>query len=571
MGVALAVVILGVEVGSTGSPDPALADPVQVTTATGVERSPSWSPDGRALAYASTRDGESDVWVAQLGTGESVNRTAGSPHDEIHPRWSPEGRWISFFSYRQGGGYYLMPAAGGAHRRVADWPADEIYPAPAAWSPDGERLAYALGQRREPWIRIVALDGTESERLPLPVRPRNRVVADIVWSPDGRYLAYRRAISPIAATAELWLTDVATGESVRLTDGTYRDVSPAWGPDADALFFISDRSGSPDLWWLDLNGTGSPGPPQRMTAGMELTEVSVGPEGRRVAYARGRRIHNVYRAPIRPDASASWSDVTRLTFDEADFESIDIDRSGRLLLSSNRSGNWDIYLHPAGGGPLRRLTTDSALDAGPSWRPDGERIAYYSDRSGHRQVWLMSPDGGRPRQLTYGPTEKLYPRWSPDGREIVVAGANLSVFNVDDGSRRVLASASTGAHPAWSPDGRWVAFTVSRDGPYTLWRVPAAGGTPERLTEMSGRAPRWSPDGDKLYFLGMEEHADTVWELSLATRTVRPVTMLAGRPGHLGRIGLATDGRSIYFTWRVSRGDLWIADLRPPGRSRRTP
>jgi Tol biopolymer transport system component/tRNA A-37 threonylcarbamoyl transferase component Bud32 len=567
--VASAIVLLTLSPGPPKASVPRVANPVKVTTALGVEESPSWSPDGEALAYQSDQDGDWDIWVTQLGTSQAVNRTADSPADELHPTWSPDGRWIAFFSERDGGGYFLMPAMGGTARRVAPWPPGEVYPTPAQWSPAGTELAYALGQRSEPWIEILTLVGGENRRLPLPAMPRNNCVADMSWSPDGRMLAYRRALSPIAATAELWITKTSDGESLRLTDGSHWDSGPTWSPDSGELYFVSDRGGSRDLWRLIIGESGSPeGPPQQVTTGIELTHAALDANGQRLAYSKGRPVRNVFRAPLLADRPATWADVTQLTYDEADFESIDAGHNGQLLLSSDRSGNWDIYLLPAEGGDLQPLTTDPALDAGPRWKPDGSEVAFYSTRSGHRQLWIMPVGGGPPRQLTHGEAENWFPAWSPAGLEVVIeAGIGLSIVTVGDGAHRRLTDYGGDIFPDWSPDGRWVAFASTRDRGWGLWLIPAAGGEPERLTEREGRTPRWSTDGEQIYFLGQGESKDTVWALSLAGREVRPVTAFTGRLGELGGSGLATDGRFIYFTWQESRGDIWVADiLRERGR-----
>lgn len=561
---AVLVVIIAALVVDRGRTGFRLVDPVQVTTATGVESSASWSPDGRTLAYASTQGGDSDIWVTQPGTEEAVNRTPDNAWEDTHPRWSPDGRWIAFFSERSGGGYFVMPALGGTPRRVASWPPDGPYPGPPAWSPDGEELAFARGQTGVPWIEIVTVGSGESRRVVLPTRPRSDVVADLSWSPNDRFLTYRRAISPFAATGELWLTVPSTGQSRQLTAGIHRDISPAWSTSSSELLFISDRAGSPDLWRLGIGPHGrARGSPVQLTAGMELTDIAVRPDGRQLAYTRGRRVLDVFRAPVPTDRPVTWADVEQLTFDEADFESVDVDDRGRLLLSSDRSGNWDIFLRPADGGSLQRLTTDPELDAGPAWKPDGTGLVFYSSRSGHRQIWLMSLEDRRPQQLTYGPTEKLYPEWSPDGLQIAAGGPGLIVVSVEDGTVRRLTDAGPGAHPAWSPDGRWIAFTRAGDDPLGLYLISADGGVPKRLTDVKGGMPRWSPDGRTLYFVGRAEHSDTIWALTLETGEVRPVTSLTGRPGHLGRLGLAVDDRNLYFTWRESRGDLWVADIVP--------
>jgi Tol biopolymer transport system component len=502
--------------------------------------------------------------VTQLLTGEAVNRTADSPFDDTQPTWSPDGRWIAFFSTRDGGGYFVMPGVGGTPRKVAPWPSGEEFPSPAPWSPDGTELAYALGQRREPRIEVLTLASGESRSVLLPSRPRSNALADLSWSPDGRWMAYRRCLSPIASTAELWLTHLPDGESLQLSNGSTLDRSPTWSPDSRTLYFVSDRGGSSDLWSFHMDESGRPaGPPQQVTVGLELTHAALDAAGRKMAYTKGLLVRNVFRAALLPERPATWADVTQLTFEEVDFESVDVYSDGQLLLSSNRSGNWDIYLLPAGGGALRLLTTDPALDAGPRWKPDGAEVVFYSSRTGHRQVWIMSSDGGRARQITTGEAERWYPSWSPSGGVVVAQGSGLVVVSVEDGTERQLTDSDLDIYPDWSPDGQWIAFTSSRDGPLSLWLVPSSGGTPERILDGSGRTPRWSADSREIYFLEHGERGNDVWVLAVDSRHARPVTNLVARRGRLGRAGLATDGHHVYFTWEESRGDIWAADLLP--------
>jgi Tol biopolymer transport system component/predicted Ser/Thr protein kinase len=568
--VALAAAVAFSLAGRTRAPAaaaPSLAGPVQLTAAVGVEDFPSWSPDGRMLAYQSDQTGNWDIWVAQVSSGQPVNRTADSPADEMYPSWSPDGQWIAFFSTREGGGYFVMPGVGGTARKVASWPPADRYPVQARWSPDGTQLVWGLGQRAEPWIEILTLASGASRKLRLPVRPRNNAVVDISWSPDGRWLAYGRGLSPLAATFELWLTRASDGESVQLTDGTRKESSPAWSSDSRGLYFVSDRGGTRDLWRFTLGANAQPdGGPQQVTAGIEMTNVVVSADGRRLAYSKGRNARNAFRAPLLADRPVTWADTTQLTFDEAEVESVDVSRDGRLLVSSDRGGNWDVWTLPASGGEPQQVTADPALDAGPRWNPDGSGLVFYSSRTGHREVWTMPIGGGPARQVTRGETESYYPAWSPDGQEIVVEGAGLSVVRAQDGELRRLTSSSQDLHPDWSPDGKWVAFDSTRENPRGVWRLPASGGQAERLTKGEGSWPRWSLDGSHVYFIGHGARANNVWAVSIAGRKERPVTALTGRRGALGISALAVDARYLYFAWEEGRGDIWIAELVQPPR-----
>jgi Tol biopolymer transport system component/predicted Ser/Thr protein kinase len=546
---------------------PRLVNHVQLTAAVGVEDFPSWSPDGRMLAYESEQAGNLDIWVVQAGSGQPVNRTADSPAADMHPSWSPDGQWIAFFSAREGGGYFVMPGVGGTARKVASWPPGGVYPAQPQWSPDSTQLAFAMDQRRAPHLEILTLSSGTARKLPLPQQPRNNAVIDLRWSPDGRWFAYGRSISTFAATSELWMTRVADGESIQVTDGTRRDSGPAWPPGSGALYFISDRSGTRDLWRFELGRDGLPhGEPHQVDAGIEMAHAVFCADGTRLAYSRGRRIANAFRVALAGDRQATWADAEQLTFDEAEVESIDVSPDGRILLSSDRSGNWDVWLLPAPGAELQRLTTDAGVDAGPRWHPHGRSLLYYSSRTGHREIWTMPLGGGPARQVTSGDSESYYAAWSPDGQEIAAEGQGVFVVPAQGGPKRSLVDSRASLHPDWSPDGRWVAFDSTREGASSLWRVPASGGQLEKLTESEGCCPRWSPDGTLVYYAGLGSRANNVWSVAAGSGKERQVTALTGRRGALRGVSLAADRGYLYFAWQETRGDIWVADLVQPSR-----
>lgn len=123
--------------------------------------------------------------------------------------------------------------------------------------------------------------------------------------------------------------------------------------------------------------------------------------------------------PILSDRVATWDDAEQLTFDQAFVEFVDISPDGkRIVLSSDRSGNPDLWIMPTDGGEMTQLTTDPTPDWFPSWSPDGSEIAFYAYRSGNRHIWVMPAGGGVARQVTLGESEDYHPVWSPDGERI---------------------------------------------------------------------------------------------------------------------------------------------------------
>jgi Tol biopolymer transport system component len=542
---------------------PRLTNAVKLTTALGVEDFPSWSPDGRALAYQSDQAGNWDIWVTQVGSSEAINRTADSSDFDGYPAWSPDGQWIAFFSSRDGGGYYVMPGVGGTARKVVSWPAKVLTTTTAQWSPDSSQLAYPQDQGTGPSIEILTLTSGASRRLSLPMRPRNNAVLDIRWSPDGRWLAYRRTGSEVAATAELWLTRVADGKTMQLTDGTKREWSPGWSADSRSLFFLSTRGGSSDLWRFILDRNGNPsGEPQQITAGAEMINAVFSADGKKLGYSKGRLVEmfsglRSWRIVLQRGRTSNSSLLMRQISNRWMYLATDALFSVRTDPETGICGRCPPAAESCNKSPGILLWTPA-----PRWKPDGKELVFYSNRTGHRQIWIMPLDGGPARQLSKDEAETVYPSWSPNSLEIVAEGTPLQAFAVGNGQRRILLNEN--AHsPEWSPDGRSVLILLNRDGALGLWRIPATGGQPERLSKGEAAIGRWAPDGRQIYFVGWGAQANNIWQIALSNREERPLTALVGKRGQTGGAGLATDGKYLYFTWEESVGDIWAADIIP--------
>jgi Tol biopolymer transport system component len=537
---------------------PRLTNPVQLTSAIGVEAFPTWAPDGRTLAFQAS----GDIWVTSVEQGQPFNRTADHGGIDTAPSWSPDGRQLAFLSDRDGdSAVFVMSPLGGTSRRVGTFggPARSLQ-----WLAGGTKLGASItsGDLGVDFAEVLTVSTGETRRVPLPGRRSGRF--HLRWSPDERYVAYVAALDPSNEVTQLWVLRIADGEATPVTDGLMRDLSPSWSIDSNTLYFVSNRGGSMDLWRLEMDVGTPKGEPERVTAGVGMRQAVFSPDGTRLAYVKGERVANLWSVPILDDRPATWADAAQLTFDEAYIEFVDVSPDGmRLLVSSNRSGNQDLWSLPAAGGEMQRLTTDLSPDWDPHWSPDGQQIAFYSNRSGNRDIWVMPTAGGAARQLTRHEGSDLLPAWSPDGTELVFlsdrsGNIDLWVLSVDTGEARRLTS---GAYSAWSPSGRWVAFT-SMMSP-GLWRIPATGGDPELLSERGGPAPRWAPNEQEIYFLNTTRDGNdgNVWAVSPEDRAERAVTDLSRRAGLLGATALATDGRYLYFSWGSNSGDIWVMDV----------
>ena len=551
---------------------PRLVDPAQVTVAVSLEDYPSWSPDGRTLAYESNESGSWDIWVTQVGGGPPVNRTPDHEGEDRYPSWSPDGRHIAFWSDRDGGGYYLMPALGGSAQRVATTAGPGApYHSPPQWSTDGKELAYVTyepaGPRYEPFVEIASVVTREVRRIRLPGTQECRL--DLSWSRDGRYLAYVDAAWQIAETTQLRVLRLSDGKSALITDDRANVRGPTWSLDGRSLYFSANRAGPSDLWQQRMGDGGLPvGTPRQVTTAVEVRHAGFSRDGTRIAFSKGRWVSNVWRVPIPAGRPATWADAEQMTFDQAYIEFVDVSPDGRrLLFSSDRAGNQDIWTMEVGKETLR-LTSDPAPEWAPRWSPDGKAISFYSSRSGDREMWVMPAASGAPRQLTHAPGLDAGWSWSPDGHWITfrserTGNSEIWIIGSDGSGERQLTDDPAGDYcPVFSPDGRWIAFSSTRGGALEIWRMPAAGGPAERVSRLAAASPNWSRDGSRLY-LGANDSPPRLWEVSLADHKERVVADLSGRRGSLGLGAPATDGKSLYFPWRNDVGDIWVMDVRP--------
>ena len=237
---------------------PRLLNPRQITFDAGAESNPSASEDGRLVAYTSSQSGGPDIWVTQLGGGESINRTPDDQAEDFFPTVSPDGSQIAFLSLRDGGmGTFVMPTLAGRPRKVQDNGTNFRY-SRAQWSRDGTRLTYAVSDTDTIYVETRTLPSGKPRRIALPGRGRGRF--DLSWSPDERFVAYVDAPGPDSPVTQLWLLGLEDSEVIPLTDGRASDRTPSWSPDGRAIYFVSNRGAARiygssastvrESWWV---------------------------------------------------------------------------------------------------------------------------------------------------------------------------------------------------------------------------------------------------------------------------------------------------------------------------------
>jgi Tol biopolymer transport system component len=461
---------------------------VPLTTLPGVERYPSFSPDGNQVAFTWTGEKQDnpDVYVQQAGMGRPLRLTSDSGND-YNPVWSPDGRWIAFLRSQSEGGkseLRLIPPLGGPERKLAEIRIRDnfnVIPPHLAWCPESSCLVVtdSLGEGKPDALFLVSLETGEKRPLTNPELPA-RGDSNPAVSPDGRWLVFRRASA--LYTGELYRLPLGRGLMVtgipqRLTPATLDANYPTWIPGSREILF-SAKGG---LWRLDATGAGGGSTPARLPFVGEdglMPVVSRSQPGRpsRLAYARSSLRGDIWRvetsapgakasAQPRPFSSTGRDGMPQLSPD-----------GRRVAFASLRSGAWEIWVTDFGGSNAVQLTNLGARASGyPHWSPDGEHVVFHSTFEGQVDVFVSPAAGGKPHNLTSHP--------------------------------------ATDAFPSFSRDGKWIYFNSNRGGEFGIWKMAASGGEAVQVTNAAGQAPLESPDGAYLYYVGAIDKPSALWRM----------------------------------------------------------
>lgn len=187
----------------------------------GLNITPAFSPDGNDLVFATSQDGDSELYKLDTRT-KVLQRLTNNSAGDLSPSWSPTGREIAFTSDRGGGPQIYLMSADGSNVRRLTYEGD--YNAAPAWSPRGTWIAHVCRTpRREYKLCLISPDG--QQRRQITTGPG--VDDSPSWSPDGRHLVFS---STSDGRSHIYMINWDGTESERLTSGGTHHSSPSWSP-----------------------------------------------------------------------------------------------------------------------------------------------------------------------------------------------------------------------------------------------------------------------------------------------------------------------------------------------------
>jgi Tol biopolymer transport system component/tRNA A-37 threonylcarbamoyl transferase component Bud32 len=548
---------------------------VALTTLPGVERSPSFSPDGNHVAFAWTapQKDNSDIYVQQIGQGAPLRLTT-DRLDDYNPAWSPDGRWIAFLRGQppsptgaRSRELRLIPPLGGPERKLADVRGQDFFPAGAylSWSPDSRSLVVpdSPGEGLPDALVVVSLETGEKRRLTNPQPP---IFADTspAVAPDGRSLIFVRRTSWGAGELQLLPLGsgvTAAGELRRLTTADLRADFPAWMPDGEEIVY----SAKFNLWKLGIAGRAAPSRIPYVGEDGLMPAISRPSPGReaRLAYVRSLDDWNFWRIETSaPGAPSSSPPALAISSTKAEYHPELSPDGRRVAFASNRSGDAEIWVSDLDGSNAIQLTSmGGALDTNcPRWSPDGRSIVFASTAEGEFDVYVVPAEGGKPRRLTTHPSIDVPTSYSRDGKWIYFNSMRSGDYRIwrmpADGGDAVQVTPNESAHTFEAPDGSLYYLTASIVSP--VWRLPAGGGEPKKILD----GVVWFNFvlvGDGAYYIDRHEGETRLQYLDLATGRSTTVTRNLGEVG--AWLTASRDGKTILFT-RVdsSTDDLMLVE-----------
>lgn len=432
-------------------------------------RQPSWSPDGKSIAFMSDRDGYWHIWSVKPDGSDAKMLTEGPFYDQ-EPDWSPDGEHIAFSSDRAGNlAVWDLNVQTNVIRQITKDTSNSTRP---SWSPDSREIAFVSDRTSSQGIYAVDLDG--NERL---IQATRGTVGSPAWSPDGGVL-----YSVIAGgEAKLFLNNrvISSNEDIF-------PFRPQWLSQTEFLYTADGKIKKRSL----------------ATNSAEPVEFNATLTVRRANYTRNRR-----------DFDSTTPRKTLGIMNPV------ISPDGKQVAFAALG---DLWLMKIGSKP-ERLTNDPFVDLTPAWSPDGSQLAYSSDRSGSLQIWIRDLRTGADKRLTDVPGAAFRPAWSRDRTHIAFVNTvsydhagEINAVDVETGAVQKLTEELFGAgYPTWSPDGLTVITShlqtyPGRDLGSTdqIYAIPATGGAARYIVPVphhsignrDGNGPIWSPDGKQLAF-----------------------------------------------------------------------
>jgi len=478
---------------------------------------PGISPDGSTIAFVSG----GDIWEVPARGGDA-RLLVSHPATESRPLFSPDGKRLAFTSTRTGGGdVYVLTLATGDVTRLTFDDANELV---SGWDADSQAVLFQSSSHEISGmldVYRVSVDGG----TPMPVAA-DRYTTEYFGapSPGGEAVAitaranagsqwWRKGHSHLDES-EIWIVRGTKYEQI--TRGGAKDAWPMWAAGGKGLYFMSDRSGAQNIWSIpSVEGT----PPKQLTSFKDgrVLWPSITKDGKTIAFERDFGIWTVdtatgqaHEVPITLRGAPASAGIEHRTFTDQ-LQELALSPDGKKAAFAVHGEIFSISARD--GGEAVRVTQTAEEEGEIVWAPNSRQLAYVSDRGGTNHLFVYDFATGKETQITNGVGRDDVPRYSPDGKWIAFERNSKELRIVDPATKeeKQLATGIFDAPPfadsrdfAWSPDSRFIAYLDAGTKAFQNLHIVAATGGESRavsfLANSNAASVSWSPDGTYLTF-----------------------------------------------------------------------
>jgi tricorn protease len=463
-------------------------------------RYPALSPDGKTIAFAF----EGHLFLVSADGGVAQPLTVGPAHDTA-PVWSGDGKSIAFASDLYGHyDVYLTSITGGQARRLTTYSTDAV---PSAFTPDGKFVLFTAHRRisaqtsrfpspRLPELYKVAIEGGREPEMVLATPALNaqfdRAGQRLIYDDQKGFESLWRKHITSAFAHDIWLFDLRTGNHTKLTNYAGEDRNPVWAPDQNSLFYLSEQSGSLNVWNLPLKD-GQPGTPKQITrfeknpirflSASNDGDLCFGFDGQ--IYLLRANSENPKKVPVRITVAESVPALRIAQMSDGATE-MTLSPTGKEIAFVVRG---DVYVASIEHGDTKRITDTPGQERNLRFSPDGRKLLFAYEQNGPWSLYeasIAQPKEKEPyffnstvveiHPILENGQENFSPKYSPDGKEVAYLEnrTTLKVLNLDSKETRTILPGDRNYSYIdgdqwfdWSPDGKYFLVTFLQEGRYS--------------------------------------------------------------------------------------------------------
>ena len=536
----------------------------KITFDAGLEDEPTFSPDGKFLAYTTDDRQNFDIIVKPLDGGKTI-RIVDHQADDAQPSWSPDGNTIAFVSSRDHSDHLSIII-------------------------DQAPLTQYIYAKNGDIFTVPALGGQEIKIVENGYYPQ--------WSPDSKQLVYQ---SNTSGSWNIWITHVKGGAPKQLTNDNDFDYHPAWSDDGRWILFASrHREGTNfRLNIIDSNGG-------KTKTIYETEDWILNPrfskKNDNIIYSTtSNGVFNIVKISLDLDEIKIQEKYNSVTQSENHDVNLSLDPNDQRIAYSSVTNNPDIYEIDTESGNITPVISDNAYNDLAQLSPDGKKLLYQSNRSGNVSAWIKNIINDELYRVN---TDEGIYRWTADGKSIIYrnekgivlkrpgdanekiiidndiadtyslgfamtswdlkyiacgSDSGIILFAMDDGKLNQLTFNQTDNHPTWSPDNKYIVFQRGQGTGRNLHIIDMNRNETQLTSGPDEDShPFWSPvDPDKILFL--RDHKN-LYLLSVSTGELKQLTNYNRANTTLDYPSFSFDGKKVYYSLFNKIGDIFILE-----------